>query len=167
MHRIVAFVVCAAGLLPASPGVPAQHSLSREDLAMARPNLQHVATVFIVDSVEPCVAFWVDRFGFVVENQVPGPDGKLVFASVKQGEIEVMYQTRASVLAENPAAAAELNGRSAVLFITVKDLDAAERAAKGAPVVKPRHQTFYGSTEFYIKDPAGNTIGFAQFTASK
>jgi len=132
---------------------------------MARGNLQHAATVFIVDSVEPCVAFWVDRFGFQVENQVPGSDGNLVFASVKQGDIEVMYQTRASVLADNPAAAAELNGHSALLFITVSDLDAAERAAKGAPVVKPRHETFYGSTEFYVRDPGGNTIGFAQFTA--
>ena len=132
---------------------------------MARGNLQHAATVFIVDSVEPCVAFWVDRFGFQVENQVPGSDGKLVFASVKQGDIEIMYQTRASVLADNPAAAAELNGHSALLFITVSDLDAAERAAKGAPVVKPRHETFYGSTEFYVRDPGGNTIGFAQFTA--
>ena len=132
---------------------------------MARGNLQHAATVFIVDSVEPCVAFWVDRFGFQVENQVPGSDGNLVFASVKQGDIEVMYQTRASVLADNPAAGAELNGHSALLFITVSDLDAAERAAKGAPVVKPRHETFYGSTEFYVRDPGGNTIGFAQFTA--
>ena len=132
---------------------------------MPRQNLTHVATVFIVDSVEPCVAFWVDRFGFQVENQVPGSDGKLVFASVKQGDIEVMYQTRASVVADNPAAAAELNGHSALLFITVSDLDAAERAAKGAPVVKPRHETFYGSTEFYVRDPGGNTIGFAQFAA--
>jgi len=132
---------------------------------MARGNLQHAATVFIVDSVEPCVAFWVDRFGFQVENQVPGSDGKLVFASVKQVDIEIMYQTRASVLADNPAVAAELNGHSALLFITVSDLDAAERAAKGAPVVKPRHETFYGSTEFYVRDPGGNTIGFAQFTA--
>ncbi len=134
---------------------------------MARPNLKQVATVFIVDSVEPCVAFWVDRFGFRAENQVPGADGKLMFASVKQGEIEVMYQTRASVLAENPAAAAELNGHSAALFITVDDLAAAERAAKGAPVVKPRHQTTYGSIEFYVRDPAGNTIGFAQFSPER
>jgi len=130
---------------------------------MPRQNLKHVTTVFIVDAVEPCVAFWVDRFGFRAENQVPGADGKLMFASVKQGEIEVMYQSRASVLAENPAAAADLHGHSAVLFITVDDLDAAERAAKGAPVVKPRHQTPYGSTEFYVRDPAGSTIGFAQF----
>lgn len=134
---------------------------------MARANLQRVATVFIVDSVEPCVKFWVDRFGFTAENQVPGGDGTLVFASVKSGDIEIMYQTRASVQADNPAAATDSHGHSALLFITVTDLAAAERAAKGAPVVKPRHETFYGSTEFYIKDPAGNTVGFAQFSATK
>jgi uncharacterized glyoxalase superfamily protein PhnB len=135
---------------------------------MARSNLKHVATVFIVETVEPCVAFWVERFGFTAENQVPGADGKLIFASVKQGDIEIMYQSRASVLAENPAGASELNGRNAVLFITVDDLDAVERAAQRAPIVKPRHKTFYGSTEIYIKDPGGNTIGFAQFaTPSK
>lgn len=132
----------------------------------AEPNaahVQHAATVFIVERVEPCIKFWVDRFGFTAENQVPGADGNLMFASVKQGGVEVMYQTRASVLAENPAADAELAGRSAVLFITVGDLDAVERAARGAPVVKPRHKTPYGSTELYVRDPAGNTIGFAQF----
>jgi hypothetical protein len=34
---------------------------------------------------------------------------------------------------------------------------------EGAPVVKPRHQTFYGSTEIYVKEPGGNTVGFAAF----
>ena len=109
------------------------------------------------------MAFWVERFGFTAENQVPGPDGKLVFASVKNGDVEVMYQTKASVVAEDPRAASELDGRNAVLFITVDDIDRAEQAAKGAPVVKPRHKTFYGSTELYVRDPGGNTIGFAQF----
>jgi uncharacterized glyoxalase superfamily protein PhnB len=144
-------------------------SLSAQELQLGRthmpasPNLQHAAVVFIVDAVEPCVSFWVDRFGFTTENQVPGPDGKLVFASVKSGGIEVMYQTKASVLAENPAAAKDLEGHTGGLFITVGELDAAERAARGSPVVKSRHKTFYGSEEFYVKDPGGNTIGFAQF----
>jgi uncharacterized glyoxalase superfamily protein PhnB len=102
-------------------------------------------------------------FGFAAENQVPGPDGKLMFASVKRDGIEIMYQTKASVLVENPAQASELAGRSATLFITVADVGAAERAAAGAPIVKPLHQTSYGSTEFYVRDPAGNVIGFAQF----
>ena len=128
-----------------------------------RAKLRHMTPVLIVDAVEPCLAFWVDRFGFKVENEVPGPDGKLVFASLKQDEIEVMYQTRASVIAEHPASAKELAGHSVTLFITVDDIDLAEKAAAGAPVVKARHKTFYGSTEFYVREPGGNTVGFAAF----
>ena len=128
------------------------------------PVLKQLTPVMVVDRVEPCLAFWVDRFGFTVENQVPGPDGALIFASAKQDGIEVMYQTRASVIADRPEAAAELTGHSVALFLTVDDFDATERALAGAPVVKPRHQTFYGSTEIYVREPGGNTVGFAAFT---
>ena len=126
--------------------------------------LLRLTPVLIVDSVEPCLRFWVDRLGFKSENQVPGPDGKLIFASVERQGIEVMYQTRASVLAEAPNTASDLAGHSVVLFITVADLDAVEEAVAGAPVVKPRHQTFYGSTEIYVREPGGNTVGFAQMS---
>ncbi len=125
--------------------------------------LKHLTPVLVVDAVEPCLRFWVDKLGFTAENQVPGEGGKLVFASVKAGDIEVMYQTRASVLAEQPEAAGEFVGHSTVLFITVDNLDRIERAVSGAPVVKPRHDTFYGSTELYVKEPGGNTVGFAEF----
>ncbi len=130
---------------------------------MSSPVLNHLAPVLIVDQVEPCIAFWVERFGFEAKNPVPGPDGKLVFASVEKAGIEIMYQTRTSVLAEDPKAAADLAGHSVALFITVENLDQVEQAIKGAPVVKPRHQTFYGSTEIYVREPGGNTVGFAQF----
>jgi uncharacterized glyoxalase superfamily protein PhnB len=128
--------------------------------------LRSLAPVLIVDAVEPSVAFWTDRLGFTKENAVPGPDGALVFASVKKDGVEIMYQTRASVLADDPSAAADVNGRSAALFITVPamaDLDAIEERTSGAPVVKPRHDTFYGSTEFYVREPGGNVVGFAAF----
>jgi uncharacterized glyoxalase superfamily protein PhnB len=129
-------------------------------------SLQALTPVLIVDSVEPSIAFWTQQLGFRKENEVPGPDGKLIFASVKKDNVEIMYQTRASVVADVPAMNAELNGRSISLFITVptlKDLDAIERQTAGAPVVKPRHETFYGATEFYIREPGGNVVGFAAF----
>ena len=127
-------------------------------------HLERLSPVLIVDAVEPCIRFWADRLGFAIENQVPGPDGTLVFASVKSGAVEIMYQTRASVLADTPGMAADdLRGHSTALFITVGNLDAAEKAMAGAPVVKPRHKTFYGSLEIYVKEPGGNTVGFAQF----
>jgi uncharacterized glyoxalase superfamily protein PhnB len=125
--------------------------------------LQHLTPVLVVDELEPCLRFWTDRLGFIAESQVPGENGKLAFASVKAGNVEVMYQTRASVLAERPEAADEFVGHSTVLFITVEDLDRIEKAVAGAPVVKPRHDTFYGSTEIYVKEPGGNLVGFAQF----
>jgi uncharacterized glyoxalase superfamily protein PhnB len=126
--------------------------------------LMHLTPVLVVDQVEPCLAFWTDRLSFTTTNQVPGPDGKLIFASVEKDGVEVMYQTRASVLAEQPEAARELAGHSIVLFITVDDLDSVEKALAGAPVVKPRHDTFYGSTEIYVREPGGNTVGFARFS---
>jgi len=128
--------------------------------------LRSLTPVLIVDAVEPGVAFWTERLGFVKENEVPGDDGKLVFASVKKDGVEIMYQTRASVLAEDPSSASDLNGHSAALFITVPtiaDLDAIEARTSGVPVVKPRHQTFYGSTELYVREPGGNVVGFAAF----
>ena len=131
---------------------------------MPFPSLTKLTPVLVVESVEPCIRFWVDRFGFKAANEVPGPDGKLVFASAEKDGIEVMYQTRASVIAERADAAADLVGHSTVLFITVQDLDAVERAAAGAPVVKARHKTFYGSSELYVREPGGNTVGFAQFS---
>lgn len=124
---------------------------------------KQLTPVIIADAVEPGIAFWTDRLGFTITNQVPGPDGKLIFASAEKDGIEVMYQTRASVVADQPGTARELDGHSVALFITVTDLDKVESALAGAPVVKARHETFYGSTEIYVREPAGNTVGFAQF----
>jgi uncharacterized glyoxalase superfamily protein PhnB len=135
-------------------------------MAAAPYSLRALAPVLIVDVVEPGIAFWTDRLGFVAENQVPGDDGKLVFATVKKDGVEIMYQTRASVLADDPTAAEHLRGHSTALFITVPsvaDLDAIETRTSGAPIVKPRHDTFYGSTELYVREPGGNVVGFAAF----
>jgi uncharacterized glyoxalase superfamily protein PhnB len=127
-------------------------------------SLTALAPVLIVDSVEPSVDFWTTRLGFTRENAVPGPDGKLVFASVSKDGVEIMYQTRASVVAEDPSAGKEVKGRTAALFImlpSMRDLDVVERAVKGVPMLKPRHETFYGTTEFYLREPGGHVVGFS------
>ena len=124
--------------------------------------LKQLTPVLVVDAVEPGLAFWTDRLGFTKTIELPGPDGRLIFGAVQGDGIEVMYQTRASVIEERPEAAAELNGKSIVLFIQVDDIDAVEKALAGAPVVKPRHDTFYGSTEIYVREPGGHVVGFAQ-----
>ncbi len=128
--------------------------------------LKSLTPVLIVDAVEPCAEFWTSRVGFEQTNQVPGDDGKLVFAILQKDGVELMYQTKASVAADSPDQKGELTGHSTALFFTVPsmaDLDALEKALEGAPVVKERHKTFYGSTEFYVREPGGNVVGFAAF----
>jgi uncharacterized glyoxalase superfamily protein PhnB len=128
--------------------------------------MKSLAPVLIVDAVEPCLPFWTEQLGFAKDAEVPGPNGSLVFAIVKKNGVEIMYQTKASVVADSPEQAGDLEGHSTALFITVPsmaDLDVAEAKLQGAPVVKPRHQTFYGATEFYVREPGGHVVGFAAF----
>lgn|SRR5689334_14555786 len=129
-------------------------------------NVKSLTPVLIVDAVEPCAQFWMEKLGFSKPSEVPGDDGRLVFAILQKDGVEIMYQTKASVIADSPDQAGDLDGHSTALFITVPsiaDLDAIEQAVRGAPIVKERHKTFYGSTEFYIREPGGNVVGFAAF----
>ncbi len=77
---------------------------------------------------------------------------------------EVMHQSQASVEADAPALA-DNPLRGTILFIEVDDIDAIENAVAGAEVLVPRRTTFYGSTEIFVREPAGNVVGFAQFAA--
>jgi uncharacterized glyoxalase superfamily protein PhnB len=161
-HRVLLSLVAAAVATAAGVASPPSRNFAMTT-ATTTPAVLSLAPVILVDAVEPCIAFWINRLGFIKENEVPGPDGKLIFASVKKGNVEIMYQTRASAMEANPRVA-ERGGDAVALFITVSsiaDLDAIEAQVKDAPVVKARHDTFYGTTEFYVREPGGTVVGFA------
>lgn len=133
--------------------------------------MRKLTPVLVVPAVEPCLPFWVGQLGFAQTAEVRGDDGALVFTILQKDAVEIMYQTRASVLAGEPperraARERELDGHGTVLFLDVDDLGAVERAVAGAPVVKPRHDTFYGMTELYVREPGGTVVGFAAPTAT-
>jgi uncharacterized glyoxalase superfamily protein PhnB len=113
------------------------------------------------DDVASCVQFWVDRLQFEKTVEVPGEGGP-VFAAMQRGSIEVMYGTYAS-LEEGLGGSSAYQRGTSFLFVEVDDLDAVLTAMEGAPVVVPVHTTFYGATEFTVKDPAGHLITFAKF----
>jgi uncharacterized glyoxalase superfamily protein PhnB len=113
------------------------------------------------DDVEACVEFWVERMHFEVTAEVPD-GGRTAFAALQTGTIELMYATYAN-LDKEPSVSSAYQRGTGFLFLEVDDLDAVLAAMKGVPVVMPVHQTFYGSTEFTVKDPAGHMITFAHF----
>jgi uncharacterized glyoxalase superfamily protein PhnB len=124
-------------------------------------NVKKLTPILIVDAIEPCLPFWLDRLGFTKTTEVPHED-RLGFVILERDGIEVMYQTIDSVAADLPALASLPRGGS-ILFIEVDDITAIERAMAGADIVVPRRSTFYGAEEVFAREPGGHLVGFAEF----
>ena len=123
--------------------------------------MNRLTPVLMVESIEPCLPFWVDRLGFSKTVEVPHGD-KLGFVILARDGVEVMYQTRASVQ-DDVAELANSPMRGSMLYIDVEDIDAVENALKGIPRVIPRRTTFYGADEVIVREPGGNSVAFAQY----
>ncbi len=116
--------------------------------------------VLFVDAIEPSVAFW-ERLGFAVTMSVPHGD-QLGFAILVRDDVELMYQSAASIAGDMPALAPHARDRS-FLFVEVDDVDAIATALAGHEIFQPRRQTFYGSTEIGYREPGGHFVTFAMF----
>ncbi|MGH9496283.1 MAG: VOC family protein [Candidatus Sulfotelmatobacter sp.] len=126
--------------------------------------VKKITAVLFAEEIEPCVKFWVERFGFGKIAEVP-EGGKLGFATLQKGSVELMYQSYASVEEDVPAVAPQVRKGPTFLYVEVDNLEETIGAVQGAEVVIPIRTTFYGSTEIGVKDPAGHFITFAQFAA--
>jgi uncharacterized glyoxalase superfamily protein PhnB len=128
-------------------------------------HVKKITPVLFVQDVEPCVKFWVDRFGFQKTAEVPDGD-KLAFALLQKGNVELMYQSFASADKDVSTISPMVGKGPTFLYVEVDNLDETINAVKGAEIVMPKRKTFYGSTEIGIKDPAGHYVTFAEFAAS-
>ena len=64
---------------------------------MPQSAIRKLTPVIMVDAIEPCVPF-LERVGFAKTAEVPEGD-RLGFVILAKDGVEVMYQTRASVIA--------------------------------------------------------------------
>jgi uncharacterized glyoxalase superfamily protein PhnB len=126
-------------------------------------NMKKITAVLFVQDVEPCVKFWVERFGFEKTAEVPDGD-QLAFAMLQKGSVELMYQSYASADKDVGTTISQVvRSGPTFLYVEVDNLAEAISAVKGADVYMPKRKTFYGSTEIGIKDPAGHYVTFAEF----
>jgi uncharacterized glyoxalase superfamily protein PhnB len=126
------------------------------------PTMKKLTPILYVERIEPVIPFWADRLGFERTAEVPHGE-HLGFLILQKDGVEIMYQTRDSVRADAPELAERLPMEGSLLFIEVDDLDGVERAVQGAEIVVPRRKTPYGADEIFVREPAGNLVGFAQF----
>jgi len=115
--------------------------------------------VIAVESIEPCLPLWLHRLGFEKPVEVPEGD-RLGFVILQKDGVELMYQTRTSILADAgfdipPGVPATS------LFIEVESLDQIINMLGDYPVALPRRQTFYGMDEIGVRDAAGTLVIFA------
>lgn len=127
--------------------------------------MKKLTPVIFVEEIEPCIAFWVERLGFEQTMQVTEGD-KLGFAAVQSGDVEIMYQSRASVAHDIPALADGPLAKSGVLFVKVENLDAVKAKLEGTETIFPERTTFYGSREIGVRAPCGTAVIFAEMSQS-
>ena len=119
-----------------------------------------ITAVLIVEAIEPCLPFWVDRLGFEKTVEVPEGD-RLGFVILQKDGTELMFQTRESVAKDVPQMAPALTGQGIGLFIEVPDFDDLLTRVAGLEVVMPERLAFYGMREIVVREPGGFAVCFA------
>ena len=120
--------------------------------------LTKLATLLVVDAIEPCLLTW-KALGYEPTVRVPGK-GPLVFTILAGPSAEVMLQTRASLAEDLPAVAAR--NPTHLLYGDVASLEKAAASLAGATVLVPQRKTFYGANEIWFELPGGMVLGLAE-----
>ena len=102
------------------------------------------------------IDFCVETFNAVAVTQRPGPDGRTVHALLTIGPAMIMIEGEWPGL---PSRAPAADGSSpVVIFVYVEDVDAAvaRAVARGAQVLFPAQDQFWGDRIAWVMDPSGH-----------
>jgi uncharacterized glyoxalase superfamily protein PhnB len=136
-------------------------TLTAEETKMNAAEVRKITPVLVVEEVEPCIRFWVERLGFEKTVEVPEGD-KIGFVILQKGAVELMYQSFGSVEKDAPKSMQPAQRGPTFLYTEVGNLGEIIAAMKGVEVAMPERVTFYGAREIGVKDPAGHFVIFAQ-----
>jgi uncharacterized glyoxalase superfamily protein PhnB len=119
-----------------------------------------ITPILFVDAIEPSLEFWVGRLNFEKIAEVP-EGNQLGFVILKKGDSEIMLQTRESIKKDASAASPAVLTMTSCLYIEVDSFSEALDRIRGAEVLVPQRDTFYGMREIYVREPGGQIVGFA------
>lgn len=119
-----------------------------------------LSPILLVDSIEPCLPFWIDRLGFL-EVDRKSEDGQLLFVKLRKEQTEVMYHTRAGVARDLPELARASVPASTILYFQVPNLEEYQQLLADLEPVIALRETSYGSAEIFVREPAGNLVAFS------
>ena len=133
--------------------------------------LSKITANLVVPSVNDALGFYQRILGFNLVMGVPAGsqeivtahgDAPLAFAIVERDGVELMLQSRQSLLQELPTLKRQPGGGFVSLYIRVTDArELYENIRRKVTVLKDLHTTFYGTEEFYVLDCNGYVLTFA------
>ena len=124
--------------------------------------LKKLTPNLMVEDVNQTIDFYTSILGFEVLATVP-ETGKLNWAMLKRGDVEIQLQLRASLTEELPIFKDKAIGGALTLYIGVEGIEELhERLKDKVAIVQDMHTTFYGTKEFAIQDPNGFVLSFSQ-----
>ncbi|CAA6822766.1 MAG: Unknown protein, partial [uncultured Thiotrichaceae bacterium] len=142
------------------------------------PNHNMLIPNLMVENVQKTMRFYHDVLGFelmaaVVDMQAGMDETNIIldvndehsldWVNMKRGEIELMFQSRASLSTEVPELAEVAIGASQTLYLRCEGLQSLYKKVKGSvDIIKEPHNKFYGMREFYVKDINGYILCFAE-----
>jgi hypothetical protein len=115
--------------------------------------------MLLVDAIEPCLPFWVDRLGFQITED-SSTSGRLDAVTLQKGGVEIAYQTRAARSRDVPVLREGAIPGSTILYCEVENLEEYEQKLEGIETIVPVRETSYGGAELFVREPAGNIIVF-------
>lgn len=122
-----------------------------------------LSPTLLVEDIAKSLNFYTETLGFEEVGKMPGPDGQLVYASVKWKDANIMFG-EASWLSEE---ARPYRGTGVDFYILgdkEDDLDQYYKSLKerGVKIVKDIADQFWGDRTFSVKDPDGYQLTFAK-----
>jgi uncharacterized glyoxalase superfamily protein PhnB len=129
-------------------------------------NLKKLTPNLMVADVNATIDFYREVLDFQPEQTVP-VTGRFDWASMKSGDVEVMFQSRASLGEELPVLTDRPIGASLTPYMQLMGIaELYERLRDRAAIVQEMHDTFYGAREFAIRDHNGYILAFAESIAA-
>ena len=128
---------------------------------MAEHNNNSLVPYLCAKGAADAIDFYKKAFGATEVWRMAGPDGKVMHADMKIGDLPFMISDE---FPEHGAVSPHtLGGAAVMLALTVDDVDAifAQAVAAGATVQKPVALQFYGHRTGYVLDPFGYRWGIS------
>jgi len=123
--------------------------------------MESLSPNFFVKDINATIDFY-KLLGFELVMSVPEEGPEFVWAMMVKGSVSFMFQTFESLADELPDISRS-NGGSLLLYIKLKGIRAFFEDIKDkVTVLKGLETTFYGSTEFSIRDINNYVLTFAE-----